>query len=262
MRQPAAWVKHVRVAADAGAKRVRVVAAAALDLVLPTRCLACGTIVEAPGGLCAACWRETRFVAPPQCARCGLPFEHGSGAGTEELCGACTARPPVYDRARAALIHDAASRRLAGAFKFRDRTDAAPVLARWMARAGEALLARADVLAPVPLHRRRLLARRYNQAALLARAVGRLAARPVVPDLLVRRRPTRPQLGLDRRQRRANVGGAFVVRASRLPRIVGRRVLLVDDVLTTGATADACARALLRAGAAGVDVLTLTRVPP
>src|SRR5262249_27634825 len=141
-----------------------------------------------------------------------------------------------------------------------DRTEAAPTFGNWLARAGTELTADADLIVPVPLHRWRLLLRRYNQAGLLAQALGRAVQRPVAPDLLVRRRRTPSQGGPGRTGRRRNVAGAFAVRPRRAGLVEGRRVLLVDDVHTTGATLGECARVLRRAGAAAVDVLTLARV--
>jgi ComF family protein len=238
----------------------------ALDLLLPPRCLSCGAQVDAQGTLCAPCWGRLSFLGPPWCARCGRPFELPPGGGPAEgegegaCCAACLADPPAFGRARAALAYDDESRGLVLAFKHADRTRSAPAFGAWMARAGAEVLAGADLLVPVPLHRWRLFARRYNQSALLALAVGRAAGVPVSADLLARRRPTRTQGGLTRAGRTRNVAGAFAVRPRRLDLVRGRRVVLVDDVLTTGATVEECARALLRAGAAAVDVLALARV--
>ncbi len=230
----------------------------ALDALLPPQCLSCGALVDSPGVLCAACWDKVAFPGPPQCAACGWPFEFDSGAGA--LCAACVRRRPVYRRARAVMVYGDTSRRLILAFKYGDRTDAAPAFGRWLARAGKELIAEAEVIVPVPLHWTRLFSRLYNQAALLAHALGKQSGLPVACDLLVRRKPTPSQGRLSPSARRRNVRGAFAVRPSRRGRLEGRRVLLVDDVLTTGATAAACARTLLRAGAASVDVLTLARV--
>jgi ComF family protein len=196
------------------------------------------------------------FIAAPVCQRCGQPFEFDLSAGA--LCGACIADPPAYDRARAVFRYDEASRSLILRFKHGDRTAAAPSFGRWMARAGAELLAEAEVIVPVPLHRWRLWRRRYNQAALLSIAVARMAGLPCVPDALVRVRATPSQGLLGRSQRRRNVQGAFRLRRPKV--IEGRRVLLIDDVLTSGATVGECARALMRAGALAVDVLTLARV--
>ena len=231
-------------------------AVAALDALLPPRCLSCSAAVDRQGGLCPACWSALTFIAPPACVCCGLPFEYAVEG--ENLCGACVAQPPPFARARSVLVYDDASRPLVLGFKHGDRTHAAKPFGVWLARAGAELLADADLLAPVPLHRWRLFLRRYNQAALLAREAGRASGVAVVPDLLVRRRRTRSQGGLDRTGRRRNVAGAFALR--RKGSVEGKRVVLVDDVLTTGATVGECARVLLRAGAARVDVLTLARV--
>lgn len=233
-----------------------------LDAVLPPLCLGCSEIVGEPGGLCSACWRRFSFVSAPCCTCCGTPFaeDHGPDA----LCTACLVRRPAYRRARAALIYDDRSRQLILPFKHGDRTDVARACGRWMARAGADLLATADLVAPVPLHWRRLFTRRYNQAALLARVALREAistnGAQLAPDLLRRGRWTGSQTGLSGRERRRNVREAFELHPQWRGAISGKRVLLVDDVLTTGATVEACTRALQRAGAAEVDVLTLARV--
>jgi ComF family protein len=229
-----------------------------LDIVLPPRCLKCAATVDANGALCARCWSEVGFLAQPHCAACGLPFEFDLGA--DALCGACAREPPVFERARAAFRYEDASKDLILRFKHADRTDSAPAFARWMARAGAALLAEADLIAPVPLHWMRLFVRRYNQAALLTSALARLSGKPAVNDLLVRRRRAPSQGGLGAAARRRNVAGAFAVHPRHRDLVEDRRVLLVDDVLTTGATVSACAAVLLRAGARAVDVLTLARV--
>ena len=233
-----------------------------LDALLPPQCLACGELVGEPGALCGPCWGGLNFIAAPLCRTCGRPFEFdpSGNASDETVCGACIARPPDYAMARSALAYDDASRRLILGFKRADRTHAAPAFARWMARAGAGLLAEADIVAPVPLHWSRLLARRYNQSALLANALARLSGKTALPDLLRRRRRTPSQGGLGRSARFRNVAGAFSVAPRHKARLAECNVLLIDDVLTTGATVEACAKALLRAGAAQVSVLTLARV--
>lgn len=229
-------------------------AALGLDLLFPPRCLGCGGTVDRIGVLCGPCWNAISFIAPPQCAVCGRPFAYDSGEGA--LCGACLRRVPDYARARAVFAYDEASKGLVLRFKHADRTHGAPAFAGWMARAGAQLLAEADAIVPVPLHWTRLFRRRFNQAALLAQELGRLSGVRVIPEGLkrIKRTPSQGHLGVAERQR--NLAGAF--RAPR--RLDGRRVLLVDDVLTSGATAEACARALIKAGAGAVDVLTLARV--
>ena len=170
------------------------------------------------------------------------------------------ANPPAYDRARAAVRYDEIARALVHRFKYGDRLDLAPMMGRWMARAGRELLADAEALVPVPLHWRRLWARRFNQSAALAGAISALAGAPVLHDAVKRVRATPQQVGLDKTERAENVQGAFRVPPERKAEIAGRRLVLVDDVLTSGATVDTCARALLRAGAAHVDVLVFARV--
>jgi ComF family protein len=229
----------------------------ALDLLLPPRCAACDEAVRVQGQLCPACFGRTNFITAPFCVRCGVPF---ASAG-ESVCAGCQVRPPLFREARAALRYDDQARRLILPLKHGDRVELAQILAPMMARAGTALLARADVLVPVPLHRRRLFERKYNQAAVLAFAVGRLAGRMVLADGLVR---TRRTASLDKKspdERAAEVAGSFAVRSTRIGRITGRTVLLVDDVMTSGATANACTAALLQAGATAVDVLVAARVP-
>lgn len=230
----------------------------ALDILLPHQCHACGTLVGEGGILCPTCWNSVAFLGPPHCAACGLPFEFDLGEGA--ICGACARELPPYRKARAAVAYGETSRKLLLAFKHGDRLDSAPAFGRWLLRAGNDILGEADLIAPVPLHWTRLFRRRYNQAALLALEVGRTKGLKVVPDLLVRRRRTPSQGHLSPTQRRDNVRGAFTVRPRHLENLVGKRIVLVDDVLTTGATITACTKVLLRAGAASVDVLTLARV--
>jgi ComF family protein len=229
----------------------------ALDIALPTLCVACREPVDGEG-VCAGCWSKLSFIAQPYCPRLGIPFVYDPGPGL--LSMEAIANPPAYARARAAVRYDDVARTLVHALKYHDRTDLAPAMGRWMARAGEELLAEADVLVPVPLHWRRGWSRRYNQSGALARVIEKQSGVAVAPDVLRRIRPTQQQIGLNRSQRASNVQGAFKAAADRTAVIHGRRVVLIDDVLTSGATADACARALLRARAAQVDVLVFARV--
>jgi ComF family protein len=229
-----------------------------VDIVLPPRCLGCGELVGDPGAVCPTCWGGIDFIAPPMCRCCGLPFDFDEG--DHAVCGDCARRQPLFGRARSAMIYNDGSRRLVLAFKHADRIDAAPAWGEWLARARAYLLADADFLVPVPLHHRRLISRRYNQAALMAQALGRTSGLPVVVDALRRVRATPSQGRMNRSQRERNVAGAFAVRASRQESIRDARIVLVDDVITTGATLTACIRPLLHAGAANVDVLTLARV--
>ena len=236
------------------------VAARTLDVLFPARCLKCGIELDATGALCASCWPEIAFIAPPQCACCGLPFPFDSGEGA--VCGACLQASPEFDRARAVFVYNDASRDLVLSFKHADQTHAAPGFGRWLARAGRDLVADADFLVPVPLHRRRLFARRYNQAALLAHAVAKETGCAVAPDALIRTKPTQPHVDMGRSARLRNVAGAFAVNPRWRRHLTDKRVVLIDDVFTTGATVSSCARVLRRAGAARVDVLTLARVVP
>ncbi|MSO73543.1 MAG: ComF family protein [Alphaproteobacteria bacterium] len=228
-----------------------------LDAFLPPQCLACAAPVERPGRLCATCWSGLRFIGAPQCARCGVAFELELPAGT--LCGLCLQNPPTYDRARAAFGYDGVGRSLVLGFKMADRTYCVPAFTAWLERAGAPLIEDADLLVPVPLHRWRLFARRFNQSALLTRDLARRTGKPWSPAILWRRRATPSQASLPAAERRRNVRGAFAVPPRARDLIRGRRLLLIDDVLTTGSTANACAETLLKAGAGAVDVLTLAR---
>jgi len=229
-----------------------------LDSVLPPLCLGCNEIVAEPGALCTTCWPGFSFIAAPHCGLCGVPFADDLGEGAR--CGACLRRAPRFRRARAALVYDDKTRSLVLPFKHGDRTDMARACGRWMARAGSELLADAELIAPVPLHWRRLFARRYNQALLLARSVSRLGNAPLAPDLLRRARWTGSQAGLKVQERRTNVRRAFELHPRWTTTVRDKTVLLVDDVLTTGATVEACTQVLQGAGARHVDVLTLARV--
>ena len=231
-----------------------------LDLVLPPVCMACGAPVATPHGLCAGCWSRLRPIERPHCERLGIPFGYDIGEGA--LSAEAIAAPPVFDRARAAVLYEDVAREIVHGFKYRDRTELAALVGGLTARAGRDLTADADVIVPMPLHRWRLWTRKFNQAALIAAEVGRLSGVPVDRAALVRVRRTRPQVGLGDRERAENVRGAFRVAAAHRAAIEGRKVVLVDDVLTTGATASAATRALRRAGAVRVDVLTFARVAP
>lgn len=231
---------------------------AALDIALPPVCPLTEQVVDAPGRLAPQAWASLTFLAPPWCAICGFPFacDHGPGS----MCGPCAARPPRFARARAPLAYDDASRPLVLDLKHGGRTDALETFAGWMAQAGGEVLAEVDALVPVPLHPARLRARRFNQSALLANALGARAGIRVDCDLLMRRRKTPSQAGLTARGRARNVAGAFALRPGAQERLAGLRIALIDDVYTTGATLSACARPLLRGGAQRVDALALARV--
>ena len=226
---------------------------------MPPHCPVTGEEITAADALGSHAWGAAHFVDAPYCARCGVPFAAEYGEDVE--CPSCIANPPDFDRARAALVYDDASHRLVVGFKHGDRTELAEMFGAWMARAGSDFLTSSSVLAPVPLHPSRLRSRRFNQSALLARAVADRTGARFSVDGLVRRRKTPPQKDLSSEGRRRNVSGAFAVRDHRArDHFIGANVVLVDDVLTTGATLSAVARVLKRAGAAQVDALVLARV--
>lgn len=228
------------------------------DFILPPLCLVCRDPVMGHGGVCAQCWSGVDFIEPPRCDRLGIPLPVPS----DELLvsAAALADPPIYDRARAVARYGGVMRELIHALKYGDRHEGVQLFARWMLHAGADVIEGADVIVPVPLARLRLWSRRFNQAGLLAREIGRAANILEIPFALKRIRRTPSQVGLSAEQRRRNVAGAFRVPARWRAEVEGRNILIVDDVITTGATANACARTLKRAGAARVDVLALARV--
>lgn len=225
------------------------------DIVLPPCCVACQTRMDAHDTLCPACWRQIDFIRPPLCDRLGLPLPFDTGPGT--ISAAALAHPPDFDRARAVALYQGVMRQLLHDLKYRDTLHGRRLLGRWLVEAGRDLVTPCDVIVAVPLATRRLLHRRFNQAQVLAHEIARLSGKPVAPLALTRVRPTRSQVGLSRSERERNVAGAFAVPARSVPAIAGKAVLLIDDVITTGATASAAARALKRAGAARVDVLAV-----
>ncbi len=225
----------------------------------PPACLACRKATETAGALCPACWGAVRFIERPFCDRLGTPFAVDLGA-EGLLSPDALSNPPVFARARAvAHFDDGPARTLVHRLKYGDRLELARTMGGWMARAGGELLEQADLLVPVPLHRGRLARRRFNQAALLGARLSALSGVPLDVAALARVKPTPPQVGLTRPQRAANVQGAFRVPPEALG-LRGKAVVLVDDVLTSGATVNAAARALLRGGARRVDVLVFARV--
>jgi ComF family protein len=236
----------------------------AIDVLLPPQCLACRAIVAHPGLLCPRCFGDAHRLAPPLCRTCGTTLLGAIGvAGLTDIdlsCGACLSDPPRFARARAVFAYDDVAGRLIHDFKYRDRLEGRAAYGEWLAQAGADFIAEADLIVPVPLHYWRLVRRRYNQAALLGSALAKAANKPLVVDALRRIRPTRSQTGLSAEDRARNVRGAFAVRRAREDAVMGAQIVLVDDVLTTGATANACARALQRAGVKEVSVVTLARV--
>lgn len=226
---------------------------ALLDVAFPPACPSCQVPVAALHNFCPPCFDKLRLIADPYCGCCGIPFPIALAGH----CPECLAAPPPYARIRAAMVYDAVSAPLVSSLKFRDQWAGLARYTAMMRAAGGELLQQADMVVPVPLNWRRLWWRKYNQAALLAYGVA--GALPVLPDGLLRTRRTRPQMKLPRAERLKNVKGAFRVSDAALPRIAGAHILLVDDVVTTGATVAACAEALRAAGARQVDVLALAR---
>lgn len=237
---------------------VRQLAGLTLDAALPPLCPSCRDLVADHGALCPTCWGKLSFITRPYCERLGIPFAFDPGPGILSL--EAIADPPAYGRARAAVRYDDVARTLVHAFKYGDRIDLAPTMGRWMAHAGRELLADADALIPVPLHWRRQWTRHFNQAVALARAISEASGVPVIDDALRRVRSTRQQVGLTQSERAANVQGAFGLSVEGRAAVRGKRLILIDDVLTSGATVDTCARLLLRSGALNVDVLVFARV--
>jgi len=242
------------------ARRLRGLAGAALDLVYPPACAGCGVLLGSGAGLCPGCWSKLAFIERPFCEVLGTPFSHDLGPGI--LSADAIANPPPFERLRSVALYDDLARNLVHSLKYRDRTDLAPMMAGWMLRAGDGAVEAADVIVPVPLHRLRLIWRKFNQAAELSRALAALSGTPVLIDAVRRTKRTRRQIGLSPRARAENVRSAFSVTPEGREALFGRRVVLVDDVYTTGATVAAVTRALKRAGAADVTVLTFARALP
>ena len=239
-------------------KQLRSALSSAVDIVLPPRCAVTGDIVERQGMTTPEAWRALDFITAPFCESCGLPFEFNVQDKT--LCAECLTDAPPYASARAALRYNDRSRDLILGFKHADKTHTVRAFMPWLRRAGAAVLAQADLLVPVPLHRRRLLSRRYNQAALIAFALTKETGVPCLPDALQRTRATPSQGHLTHKERHKNVRRAFALNPSVTTDIKNKTVILLDDVYTTGATVKECAKSLLKGGAAQVHVLTLARV--
>lgn len=231
--------------------------ASLLNLFFPPQCLVCETIVPRHGTLCTACWNNVPFISDPMCACCGLPLEFAVDAQT--LCGECLREHPPFSRARAAFAYNEQSRTLILKLKYQDDTYLSHSFAGWLQSAGKELVAASDLMIPVPLHWRRMVSRRYNQSLLLARALAAKTALPLLADGLVRTRHTPQQAGLSKNAREKNVKNAFAVPPKHLVVLKGKSILLIDDVMTTGATLSACTHVLLKAGAGQVNVLTLAR---
>jgi ComF family protein len=226
-----------------------------IDVVFPPQCLVCRKIVDAAGNLCHLCWEDINFIGAPQCEKCGLPFELDVPDGLE--CGNCIATLPKYSKARAVFQYGGKTAKLIRSFKYEDNIHASKHFAKWMMRVGAEFIVEADIIAPVPLHKRRLFKRRYNQSALLASAISRESGIKANNALLLRVKNTPPQAGLSSGQRKKNVSGAFKLNPKYENEVIGKNIILVDDVITTGSTINACTQALLNSGAIRVNVLTL-----
>jgi ComF family protein len=247
----------VRIAIGSGLRGMARAGAFLRDLIYPPVCAGCGIGTQSTGGFCASCWASVEFIERPYCEVLGLPFSHD--LGRDILSPEAIANPPAFDRLRSVVRHDGIARELVHSLKYRDRLDLAPMMAAWMLRAGAEAISEADAVIPVPLHRLRLLSRKFNQSAELARHLAMLAGKPYLPATLVRRKRTHQQVGLSASARLDNVRGAFALAEGREADVFGRRIVLVDDVYTTGATVGAATRVLKRAGAADVTVLTFAR---
>ncbi len=228
------------------------------NVIVPPACLGCRAALADHHALCPTCWRDNAFIRAPLCERMGIPLPFDTGVLS--VSAAALADPPDYDRARASAHYAGTARKLVHAFKYADRQEVRVLLGNWLTAAGHDLLSDAHLILPVPMSRRRLFWRKFNQAAMLAHELGRRSGVPVDTASLRRRRATKPQVGLTRAQRHSNMEGAFAVLKRRRSLIQGVNILLIDDVITTGATVNACARALKRAGAARVDVLAVCLV--
>ncbi len=230
-----------------------------IDTILPPRCLKCGKILESENGLCADCFNEIDFISTPYCKKCGRPFadiHHGNGL----ICGDCMKKQhSLFRFNRSAVKYNEHSKNLLLSFKFMDKTDNAPLLAKWLKQAGKDIFAEGvDIFIPIPLHYKRLLKRRYNQSALLAKELSRLTGIKTDYASVVRGRHTRPQVEFSGAARIKNIKGAFKIKHPE--RIKGKRIVLIDDVMTTGSTLKECALVLKKAGAKSVDTLTVARV--
>jgi len=236
----------------------KVLVAKVVDAILPPRCVSCGLVVEGKQGLCAICWADVQFITDPICETTGVPLEVDSYV--TDLTLVQPDLNPLYRKARSAFVYNKNSKRIVLRFKHADQTYYVDSLAEMMIRTGDKLLEEADIICPVPLHWQRLMRRKYNQSALLANAMAKMVDVIAIPDLLVRTRPTPTQGSLRRAERAKNVRGAFSLNSKFDPYIQGKTVVLIDDVMTTGATVEECVKVLLDYGVKHVDVLTLARV--
>ena len=234
----------------------------AIDTVSPPRCIGTGEIVDAQGTISPKLWQDLSFISAPYCHTCGVPFEFSDSEDvhSETICGTCLAEPPRYDMTRSALIYNDASRRLLLRFKYGDHQHASIPFARWIMMVGKEYILESDLIVPVPLHWQRLWQRRFNQSALIANALSKISGIDARADILGRKRYTGPQKGLSKKERQKNVRMAFKINPDKKPHVKGRKIILIDDVMTSGATLNECAKVLKAAGATKVTCLTLARV--
>lgn len=230
-----------------------------ITMLFPARCSACAKVLPFAHHLCPDCWHHYHFISHPLCHVCGLPFS--SDLGIHPVCGKCLSSPPLYHSARAAVMYTPTSRQLIARFKYHDKTAYHHLLSRLLYYAGRNILPQADLIIPVPLHRKRLFKRRYNQSALLAQTLSHLCGVPAHLDILKRYKNTSPQATLKRKDRIHNVKNAFAINPKLKSFLYQKHLILVDDVMTTGSTIHACTDVLLKAGAKQVDVLTIARAP-
>lgn len=233
----------------------------AIDTILPARCIVTGDLVDSQGMMSPEAWRQLNFIAEPHCHRCGFPFDFDDGSAKEgNICAACHKSPPPYSYARSAMVYDDVSRSVILGFKHGDQTHSVASFMPWLLRAGDEILADSDYLVPVPLHRWRMLRRRYNQAGLIAQFLSRETKIPSFLDLIDRHRATVTQGHLNVKERQRNIKNAFTISEAHKAKIKNKNICLIDDVFTTGATVNECTKVLLKAGAASVNILTLARV--
>ena len=239
-------------------KKIRRFFAKISEVLVPSTCLTCDRFVDAQGGCCPQCWNKLRFITKPLCPIMGSPFSIDMGKNF--LSAEAISNPPPFEKLRAVLIYDELARKLVSSIKYSDRTDLLRWVANWMHVAGQEIIEDADVIMPVPLHSSRLRSRWFNQAGELAHRLARLNEKEFMPEVLIRKKSTRQQVGLSESERARNVSGAFIVPQEMKINLKGKRVLLIDDVYTTGATAKAATRALKRGGASHINVLVFAKV--
>lgn len=239
-------------------RKIRNLIAKASEVLVPSTCLTCDRFVDTQGGCCPQCWNQLRFITKPFCPVMGSPFSIDMGESF--LSAEAISDPPPFEKLRAVLIYDELARKLVSSIKYSDRTDLIRWVANWMHVSGQEVIEDADMIMPVPLHASRLRNRRFNQAGELAHRLAQLNDKEFMPEILVRKKSTRQQVGLSESERARNVSGAFIVPQEMKINLKGKRVLLVDDVYTTGATAKAATRALKRGGASQINVLVFAKV--